>query len=147
MSPSAKADIAQVRLGDSASVEFVVTEQLIDRFVEFSSDTNSLHVHDDFAQAHGYRGRVAHGLIALSAISRLIGTQLPGHGSLWIAQDVQFTQPTLIGDRLEAKVTVEKVSSAAQVVILKTEVVNLDTRAVVLRGTAKVRVPNHAGGV
>ena len=91
----------------------------------------------------GFPGRVAHGMLALSTISRLIGTELPGPGSLWVAQDVQFAVPALVGDRLQASVTVQSISRATQLVVLATEVVKAGSGAVVLRGTAKVRIPER----
>lgn len=128
-------------MGDTASCELAIDEPLIDAFAAFSADVNSLHMDAEFAKQRGFGGRVAHGMIALSAISRLIGTQLPGHGSLWASQELQFAQPVMVGDRLEARVTVERVSAGAQMVVLKTEVINLINQAVVLRGTARVRIP------
>ena len=85
-------------------------------------------------------GRVAHGMLTLSAISRLIGTQLPGPGSLWMSQETNFAAPVFLNDQIQARVTVKTVSRSAQVVVLQTDAINLQTQAVVLRGTAKVRI-------
>jgi phosphate acetyltransferase len=80
-------------------------------------------------------------MLALSAISRLIGTKLPGHGSLWTTQEFQFRQPVLVGDTITATVTLEQISLGAQMIKLKTEVVNKTTGTVVLTGSARVRIP------
>lgn len=136
------ANIDTVQVGDHATCRMTVTEAHVDAFAELSRDDNSLHIDDEFARTLGFRDRVAHGMIALSAISRLIGTQLPGHGSLWISQEVEYVTPVFVGDTLEAKVTVEKFSAAARLVVLATQVVKSDSEEVVLRGCAKVRIPN-----
>lgn len=136
--------MSAIRIGDTASCELEVTEEQVDTFARLSGDVNPLHMDDAVAQEYGFPGRVAHGMIALSAISRLIGTQLPGPGGLWLSQDVQFAAPVFIGDKLEARVEVQSISTGAQVVVLKTEVANSATQTVVLRGTAKVRIPPRA---
>ena len=134
------ADFSKIQVGDTASCEVTVTEEDVDAFARLSQDDNALHMDDSVAREYGFPRRVAHGMLALSAISRLIGTQLPGHGALWLSQDVQFTTPVFVGDTFEAKVTVQQLSMGAQVVVLSTEARNLTTGGVVLRGTAKVRV-------
>ncbi len=136
-----RAQVEQLHVGDTAACEHVVTTTDIDRFVALSGDDNSLHMDDAFASELGFPGRVAHGMIALSLISRLIGTQLPGHGSLWMSQELDFVQPVHVGDRLRASVTVDRVSQAARIAVLTTLIIKADTEEIVLRGTAKVRIP------
>lgn len=139
------AEFDSIRIGDSASREFEVTERHVSLFAELSLDNNALHMDEEYARERGFEGRVAHGMIAMSAISQLIGTQLPGHGSLWVSQQNQFAEPVLIGDVLVASVEVERISRATEAVVLKTEVINRDTGRPVLRGKAGVRVPHRSG--
>lgn len=139
--------IENIQVGDVATCQWTVTAEQIDAFASFSSDDNPLHMQDSFAQQLGFQGRVAHGMVTLSAISRLIGTQLPGPGSLWMSQEVHFAAPVFVEDQIEARVTVQSVSKAARVVVLQTEAINSQTKLVVLRGTAKVRVPEQLGNL
>ena len=134
-------DLERIVVGDSASLEWTVTNSQIDAFAEFSRDDNPLHMQDTFATQLGFPGRVAHGMVTLSAISRLIGTQLPGPGALWMSQEVHFAAPVFVDDTIEAKVTVQSVSKSARVIVLSTEAINQQSKQIVLRGTAKVRVP------
>jgi acyl dehydratase len=135
------ADINQLKVGDTASCEMFVDERAVATFAALSGDDNALHMDAAVASERGFPKRVAHGMLALSAISRLIGTELPGHGSLWTTQEFQFRQPVLVGDTITATVTLEQISLGAQMIKLKTEVVNKTTGAVVLTGFAKVRIP------
>jgi acyl dehydratase len=134
------ADLSNINVGDTATCRTTITERHIDTFAALSEDDNRLHMENEVAQSYGFQKRVAHGMLSLSMISRLIGTQLPGHGSLWVSEDLQFAVAVFVGDELEAKVTVQQVSKAAQLAVLTTEVVKVESGAVVLRGTAKVRV-------
>ena len=135
------ADASKLKIGDTASCDFVVDERCLAAFAELSGDDNPLHMDEKVAQNLGFPRRVAHGMLALSAISRLIGTQLPGPGSLWTSQELKFPAPVLVGDALLARVTVERVSLAAGLVKLQTEVRKRDSDTIVLSGTATVRIP------
>ena len=132
--------IDDIAVGDSASCRWQIGAAQVDEFARLSQDDNPLHMDDAFARECGFSGRVAHGMLALSAISRLIGTELPGPGSLWMSQELHFVAPVLVGDTLEARVTVQSVSRGAAVVVLTTEALNVATQAAVLRGVAKVRL-------
>jgi 3-hydroxybutyryl-CoA dehydratase len=136
-------DIERIKVGDTAMCDFVVDAQAVQTFADLSSDDNALHMDTAVAESCGFPKRVAHGMLALSAISRLIGTQLPGHGSLWSSEELRFVTPVFVGDSLTARVTVEQVSRGAEMVKLKTEVNNNTTGAVVISGTAMVKVPRR----
>lgn len=133
-------EINDLRPGDSASCQAEVSASDLDAMAQLTRDHNPLHMDEEFAREGGFRGRVAHGLLPLGMISQLIGQRLPGPGSLWMSQHVDFVAPIVVGDRLLASVTVEELSLAAQAVVLETTVINLDTAAVVLRGCAHVRI-------
>lgn len=134
------ADLRRIQPGDCAVCETTITESDILKFAELSSDVNPLHLDPDIADRYGFDRPVAHGLLALSMISRLIGTQLPGPGSLWVSQDLRFSGPVFAGDRVAASVTVDSVSHATRMVVLRTEVINVRTRKPVITGTAQVLV-------
>jgi 3-hydroxybutyryl-CoA dehydratase len=136
------ADVSKLKIGDTASCDLVVYERSLAAFAELSGDDNPLHMNENVARNLGFPRRVAHGMLALSAISRLIGTQLPGPGSLWVSQELKFPAPALVGDALLARVTVERVSLAAGLVKLQTEVRKRDSDTIVLSGTATVRIPH-----
>lgn len=136
----ALADIATIHVGDTASCEACMSTDAIEQFAALSGDDNPLHMSDDIAKGYGFDRPVAHGMLAVAAISRLIGTELPGRGSLWVSHDVRFSAPVLAGDRVLARVTVEQVSVGTGLVGLRTEVTNLNSQKTVLAGVAKVRV-------
>jgi acyl dehydratase len=132
-------DIGDIRVGLAATCDVTVTAVDVDTFARLSHDTNPLHVDAAAAREFGFPRPVAHGMLALGTISRLIGTEVPGPGALWVSQDVRFGGPVLVGDRLTARVEVTQISRAARIVVLRTEVIN-HSGALVLLGTAKVKV-------
>lgn len=134
------ADIRTIRPGDTAACETTITGDDIRAFAQLSADVNPIHLDAGTAARYGFTGAVAHGMLALSMISRLIGTELPGRGSLWVSQELKFPTPVLAGDRLAASVTVEQVSPATGLVVLSTNVTNVRTGRPVMSGTARVKV-------
>jgi acyl dehydratase len=142
---TALATLETVHVGDEASCEFVATEERIRAFADFSLDTNPLHLDPQSARDLGFPQRVAHGMIALTAVSRLIGTQLPGPGSLWVSQEVRFVAPVLLDDPVTVRVVVERVSQATGIVQLKTEANHTIRGSLLLSGTARVRVLGRNG--
>jgi acyl dehydratase len=132
--------IDSIHVGSAATCDLQVTDADIHAFAALSRDTNPLHVDAAAAREFGFPRPVAHGMIALGSISRLIGTELPGPGALWLSQEVQFVGPVLAGDSLTARVEVTRVSKAAGVVVLRTEVTSGASGQPVLVGTARVKV-------
>lgn len=128
---------APLKTGQSASMEIEITNDLIDRFAALSGDNNPLHMSSEYGVDHGFKGRVAHGAIALSFISNLVGTRLPGPGALWRGIQLDWVAPLYPGDVLHLETTVQQVSISADSLGLLIEGKNQNgTR--VLRGSATV---------
>ena len=71
-----------------------------------STDRNPVHLDDDYARDTIFEGRIAHGMLTAGLISAVIGEQLPGHGTVYLAQTLKFLAPVRPGDRVFAEVTV-----------------------------------------
>lgn len=80
-----------------------ITDQDIQLFAEISTDRNSVHLDEDYAQNTIFEGRVAHGMMTASFISAVIGEQLPGHGTVYLRQDLRFLAPVRPGDLVQAR--------------------------------------------
>jgi acyl dehydratase len=138
---SAKA-FAELKQGDTVRWRHEVTAEEVDSFARLSGDVNPLHLDDAFGQQHGFRGRVVHGALMSAFISRVLGTELPGPGCLWLSQSMRFTQPVYIADPIEVVVRVVHKSESLRTLLLETTVENLRGETV-LEGEAKVRVPRQ----
>ena len=93
--------------GDSATLARTLTDKDIALFAVLSGDVNPLHVHAEFARSDSFHGVVAHGMWGGVLFSALLGTQLPGPGTIYVAQDLRFGRPTYLGDTLTVSVTVK----------------------------------------
>lgn len=95
-------------VGQSAERRFQITDEAVRAFAAVSGDHNPVHLDDDYARKTIFRGRVAHGLLLGAHISAVLGGQLPGPGSVYLSQTLEFEHPVRIG--VEVLVRVEVVS-------------------------------------
>src|SRR5205807_3308505 len=103
--------------GMSASFTKTVTERDILLFGEVSGDTNPVHFDEDFARATPFKGRIAHGVLAASYVSTVLGMEMPGPGTIFVGLSVRFKAPVRIGDTVTATCTVREVIAERRRVI------------------------------
>ena len=130
-------DFNAIQIGDEATITRTITEEIVRTFAEFSGDHNALHLEEEFASQTRFKQRIAHGMITASFFSAIIGTLLPGYGSLYLSQDLNFKKPIMINDIIQVKVKVVQKVSSTKMLVLKTTASNQHSQ-VVLSGTAKV---------
>jgi len=114
------------KVGDSASLDKNITEQDLELFGQVSLDRNPVHFDEAYAKGTRFGGRIAHGMITAGLISAVIGTQLPGPGSIYLSQTLKFRAPVRIGDTVTATVTVSAVRDDKPIVTLDTVATNQD---------------------
>jgi 3-hydroxybutyryl-CoA dehydratase len=128
-----------LNLGDNASRTKTITDEMIHTFATLSGDSNPLHLDDDYAKTTRFGRRVAHGMIAAGLISAILANDLPGPGSIYLGQTLQFTAPVYPGDSITTTVEVVKIRDDKPIITLSTTCSNQDG-TVVLDGEAVVRL-------
>ncbi len=118
----------------------VITESDVYRFAEISGDTNPLHIDKEYAATTIFKERVAHGMLTAGLISAAIGTKLPGVGTIYLSQTLQFTAPVKIGDEIEAEVEAVAKLQEKNRVTLRTICRN-QRGEIVIKGEALVMPP------
>lgn len=136
--------VEDLSIGMEASYEREVTEEMVVKFAELSGDTNPVHMDEEFAKNTRFKGRIAHGLLTASFLSTVLGTRLPGPGSIYLHQDLVFRAPVRIGDVVIASVKVEKINWHRRVVTLPCRC-TVNGR-VVMGGQAVMMVPSRDRG-
>jgi len=134
--------IEELSVGDSASVTKRISQADIDAFARISGDDNPAHVDAVWAAASRLGGRVAHGMLTAGLISAVLGTVLPGPGSIYMSQTLRWIAPVHPDDRLTATATVMEIVAEKGRVVLET-VVTRDGETV-LTGEALVMAPPAA---
>lgn len=134
--------IEELSPGMSASFTKTVTEHDIAQFGEVSGDTNPVHFDEEFARATPFKGRIAHGVLAASYVSTVLGMEMPGPGTIFVGLSVRFKAPVRIGDTVKATCTVREVLSERRRVVFDCACTVGDV--VVLEGEATVMPPRKA---
>ena len=132
--------IDELAVGQSARFSKTVTESDVYLFAGITGDFNPAHVDEEFARGTFFKTRIAHGMLTASFISTIIGTMLPGPGSIYMGQEVRFLAPVKIGDTITAVAEIEEIMSEKKRVRLKTYCTNQDG-VTVLDGRALVSPP------
>jgi acyl dehydratase len=125
--------------GDKASRTTTITDQMIRTFAVLTGDTNPVHLDDAYATSTRFGRRIAHGMIAAGLISATLANDLPGPGTIYLSQTLQFKAPVYPGDTLTTSVEVKATRPDKPIVTLRTLCWNQDD-VVVLEGEAVVLV-------
>ena len=127
------------KAGDTAAISRTITDDDIQRFAEVTGDHNPLHLDEEFAGTTRFGRRIAHGMLSASMISAVIANGLPGQGSIYLGQTLQFVAPVFPGDTVTARVTVISVREDKRIIKLETNCTN-QRDEVVIKGEATVLV-------
>ncbi|HEY4668543.1 MAG TPA: MaoC family dehydratase [Tepidiformaceae bacterium] len=130
----------QLQIGDSASFSKTLSESDIYLFAGVTGDLNPAHVNAVAAAEGMFKQRIAHGMLTASFISTVLAMHLPGPGTIYVAQEVQFRGPVFIGDTVTARVECIEKLDQRKWAKFKTTVTNQDGKLVV-DGTATVIPP------
>jgi 3-hydroxybutyryl-CoA dehydratase len=120
MNPQNGYDVEDLSVGMSAGIAKTITEADILMFSAVSTDTNAVHLDEEYGKTTMFGGRIAHGMLSASLISAVLGTRLPGPGVIYMSQSLRFKAPVRIGDTVHATVTVKEVIAEKSRVVLDT---------------------------
>ena len=123
--------IYELKVGDSAQISKTFTETDINDFAKVTGDFNPVHLDQAYAEKTVFKGRIAHGLLSVGLLSNILGNILPGHGTIYLSQEVKFLAPVRIGDTITAKVEVLELVAEKNRVKFRTICTNQDGKVVV----------------
>ncbi len=121
----------EFQMGERASFSKTITEADITTFAGLIGDFNPIHVDAEYARKSRFGQRVAHGMLTGGLISAVLGNRLPGPGSIYLSQQLEFLAPVFLGDTITATVEIIAWVPEKRIVTLKTDAYNQDERQVV----------------
>jgi acyl dehydratase len=131
----------EIAVGESATFERTLTWEDIELFAVMSGDVNPAHVDQEYASSDRFHRIVAHGMWGASLISALLGTRLPGPGTIYLEQSLGFRRPVSIGDTITVSVTVASKEPKHRVLL---DCLAVNQRGeTVIDGVAKVIAPTE----
>ena len=132
----------EIKLGDTASLVRTLTHKDIELFAIMSGDINPTHLDDAFAKSDMFHKVVAHGMWSGALISTVLGTQLPGPGTVYVDQSLHFQGAIGLGDTITVSVKVREKIEETHRVIFDCRAVNQKAEEVIT-GTADVIAPTE----
>lgn len=125
------------RIGMFETISKIITEEDIIAYADLSLDRNPVHLDEEYAKNTIFKGRIAHGMLSSGLISAILGTKLPGEGTIYLSQNLKFIAPVRIGDKITAKCEIIELIEEKKIIILKTTCYNQDEK-LVIDGEAKI---------
>ena len=130
---------SNLKVGDKASLSKIFSDDDVREFSNLSLDKNPIHLDSIYAKESIFGKKIVHGILVASLFSALLGNKLPGKGSIYLGQSLNFKAPIYIGDEVTATVEVIKIRTDKPIVTLRTVGVN-NNGQVVIEGEAVVKV-------
>lgn len=133
----------EIAIGDTTTHTRLITNREVEAFAAISGDHNPLHLDPEYAATTAFGECIAHGMLTGALISAAIAMQLPGPGSVYLSQNIQFRAPVMLGDTLTVTLTVTDKHAKRPWVTLQCEVANQEGKAVA-EGEAQVAAPTES---
>jgi len=128
---------SELNLGMKNSITKTITETDVILYSGISLDTNPAHLNEEYAKNTMFKKRIAHGMLTAGLISAVLGTKLPGEGSIYMGQELKFKAPVYMGDTITAEAEIIELIDEKNQILLKTTCTNQDGK-VVIDGTARI---------
>ena len=133
---------SKLKVGDKGEITKTITEGDVKKFVEICGDVNPIHVDDEFTRNTPLKIKIVHGILVSSLISAVVGTKVPGPGSVWLDQSLKFLKPVRINDTITAISEIMVKIEERQHVIVRTTCKNQNNEIVIEGfGTHKILNP------
>ena len=132
--------IIEINVGDAAEFTKTISEADVYLFAGVTGDLNPAHVNEEYAKKTFFKTRIAHGMLSAGFISAILGTQLPGPGTIYIRQELIFMAPVFFGDTITARAEVVEVNTEKNRLRFKTTCRNQEGK-IILDGEALVSPP------
>ncbi|MES2089326.1 MAG: bifunctional enoyl-CoA hydratase/phosphate acetyltransferase [Pseudomonadota bacterium] len=129
----------ELNVGDSATLTRTLTKDDIDAFAILSGDVNPAHLDDAYAKDTPFQKVIAHGMWGGTLISTVLGTKLPGPGTIYVGQNMRFMRPVSVGDTVSVTLTVKE-KKPKNMVVLSCECTNQNGKSVIT-GEAEIMAP------
>lgn len=129
-----------IKIGDEASFEAVITEEDIKSFIKISGDINPLHSDERYASGTKAGGKITHGMLVSSLLSALVGVYLPGKYCLYLSQELQFRNFVKPGANLAVCGRVTNKMDALKIITINTKISDKNSDKIYVSGKARVQL-------
>jgi 3-hydroxybutyryl-CoA dehydratase len=132
--------LQELQIGERAEFTKTISESDVYLYAGLTGDLNPAHIDEEYAKKTFFKTRIVHGMLLGGLISGVLGNKLPGPGTIYLSQHLEFLGPVRIGDTITASVEISEIMTAEKKVRVKTTCVNQEGKKV-LDGEAVVSPP------
>ena len=122
--------------GGSFTHNFKFTQEDVEAFARVTGDNNPLHLDADYAATTAFERPIIHGMLGASVFTKVLGTEYPGYGSIYVSQTLSFLRPMFVDTDYEAVFTVTSINTDKHMAEISTEIRDAQTGKVTTRGVA-----------
>jgi len=115
---------------------FKFTQEEVERFAELTGDNNPIHLDAAYAATTNFKKPIIHGMLGATVFTKILGTQYPGFGSIYLKQTLEFLRPMYVETDYKAVFTIKSIDNAKHIAEIATEILDVQTKKVVTRGMA-----------
>jgi 3-hydroxybutyryl-CoA dehydratase len=133
-------DTFDFKEGDGFSFERFISTEDVNRFAEVVGDSNPIHLDENYAENSFFKKRIVHGAFLTGLISKVLGMDFPGEGTVYISQNSSFKRPVFVDSTVKVEVKITQVNAEKRRLVLDTTILNSDGKAC-LAGSAEVWLP------
>jgi acyl dehydratase len=123
-------------LNDTHRYQFRFSQAEVEAFARVTGDNNPLHLDPGFAAQTPFKRPIIHGMLGASVFTKVLGTEFPGYGSVYLAQTLEFLRPMFVDVDYEATFTVQTIDPGKHTATILGEIRDLITGKVTIRGIA-----------
>ena len=127
-----------LKLGDTYTSKFTITQEQVNAFAQLSGDDNPIHIDQEFAANTPFKQTIVHGIFSASVFSKVLGTEFPGHGSIYLGQKLEFKRPVFPSKEYEARFEITETREGKHTAVVSTQVFELERGKIVIDGWAEM---------
>jgi acyl dehydratase len=127
-----------IALGTIYRHKFSFTQNDVILFAQVSGDNNPLHLDEAFAATTAFKRPIIHGALASSIFSKIMGTEFPGFGSVYLKQVSEYKRPMFVDTEYEAVFTVSAINEAKHTAEITTEIFDVLSNKKTTEGMALI---------
>lgn len=115
---------------------FKFTQDEVVRFAELTGDNNPIHLDAEYAATTSFKRPIIHGMLGATIFTKVLGTQFPGFGSIYLKQTLEFLRPMFVETEYKAVFTIKTINKEKHIAEISTEIIDATTKKAVTRGIA-----------
>ena len=121
----------KLKIGDNHKEEFIITQEMVNRFAELSGDKNPLHLDKKFAAKTRFKKPIVHGLFSVTSFGKVMGTKFPGPGSIHVAQNLSFKRPLYPDTKYYVYIELIRIVKEKHFGVFKTQIYDPNNKLIV----------------